>query len=138
MPYPNPQRPFETITMPATDHEHLIAIKEAATKLVRCKGRYHAELNYKALAELLGVHVADVSPWTRRNVSVPMLPESQVAGDNIFQYVAVLARWEGDPNPCVSFYLGNDLFQHADGTTEGRVGWGDKVYRCIEWMALPQ
>ena len=138
MPYPNPQMPFETVTLPKGDHEQLLAIKDAATQLVRCKGRYHAELNYKALAQVLGVHVADVSPWTRRDVSVPLLPESQVAGDDIFQYVAVLTRWEGDQHPCVAHYLGHNTFQHADGTQEGQVGWGGKIYRCIEWMALPQ
>lgn len=31
------------------------AIVAAAEKLVRCKGRYHSELNYRALAKLFGV-----------------------------------------------------------------------------------
>lgn len=34
---------------------HVLEVYEAARKLVQCKGRYHAELNYKALAELFGV-----------------------------------------------------------------------------------
>lgn len=34
---------------------HVLAVFDAARKLVQCKGRYHAELNYKALAELFGV-----------------------------------------------------------------------------------
>ncbi|EAB4417364.1 DUF1778 domain-containing protein [Salmonella enterica] len=33
----------------------LLDVFEAARKLVQCKGRYHAELNYKALAALFGV-----------------------------------------------------------------------------------
>ncbi|EBI8700563.1 hypothetical protein DMZ99_17415 [Salmonella enterica subsp. enterica serovar Gatuni] len=37
-------------------------IKSAAEKLVRCKGRYHSEQNYRALAELFGVTVPDLPP----------------------------------------------------------------------------
>lgn len=135
---PCPQKPVETRVIELTDLEYLHAIKDAATQLVRCKGRYHSELNYKALAKLLGVHIADVSPWHDRNNRQPILPESQVAGDDIFQFVAILARWQGDAHPCVSYYRGNNQFQHADGTDEGRVGWGGKVYHCIEWMELPK
>ncbi len=134
----NPHYRIENITMPKADYDHLLAIKDAATQLIRCKGRYHAELNYKALAKILGVRIAEVSGWTRRDISQPMLPESRVAGDDVFQYVSVLARWEGDQHPCVCNYIGGNRFQHADGTLEGEMGWGEKVYRCIEWMALPE
>lgn len=34
----------------------------AAEKLVRCKGRYHSEQNYRALAALFGVTVPDLPP----------------------------------------------------------------------------
>ena len=37
-------------------------INAAAEKLVRCKGRYHSELNYRALAALLGVTTPDLPP----------------------------------------------------------------------------
>ncbi|HHY8260497.1 TPA: ead/Ea22-like family protein [Escherichia coli] len=40
----------------------LDAIKSAAEKLVRCKGRYHSEQNYRALAALFGVTVPDLPP----------------------------------------------------------------------------
>ncbi|EFJ8461989.1 ead/Ea22-like family protein [Escherichia coli] len=40
----------------------LEAIKSAAEKLVRCKGRYHSEQNYRALAALFGVTVPDLPP----------------------------------------------------------------------------
>lgn len=43
------------------------AVYAAAEKLVRCKGRYHAELNYKSLAELFGVKT--------HNVTEPVLPD---------------------------------------------------------------
>lgn len=42
--------------------EKLEAIEAAAEKLVRCKGRYHSEQNYRALAALFGVTVPDLEP----------------------------------------------------------------------------
>ncbi len=36
------------------------AINAAAEKLVRCKGRYHSEQNYRALAALFGVTTPDL------------------------------------------------------------------------------
>ncbi|HFK4600273.1 TPA: ead/Ea22-like family protein [Citrobacter farmeri] len=38
------------------------AIVAAAEKLVRCKGRYHSEQNYRALAVLFGVTTPDLPP----------------------------------------------------------------------------
>ncbi|WP_260515055.1 MULTISPECIES: hypothetical protein [unclassified Serratia (in: enterobacteria)] len=40
----------------------LEAIRAAAEKLVRCKGRYHSEQNYRALAALFGVTTPDLPP----------------------------------------------------------------------------
>ncbi|MEC6161732.1 MULTISPECIES: ead/Ea22-like family protein [Klebsiella] len=37
-------------------------IRAAAEKLVRCKGRYHSEQNYRALAALFGVTTPDLPP----------------------------------------------------------------------------
>lgn len=37
-------------------------INAAAEKLVRCKGRYHSELNYRALAAMFGVTTPDLPP----------------------------------------------------------------------------
>ena len=37
-------------------------IEVAARKLVRCKGRYHSEINYRALAAMFGVTVPDITP----------------------------------------------------------------------------
>ncbi|ECU8688847.1 ead/Ea22-like family protein [Salmonella enterica subsp. enterica serovar Senftenberg] len=44
------------------------AIVAAAEKLVRCKGRYHSELNYRALAKLFGVITPDLPPLVHENV----------------------------------------------------------------------
>ncbi|EDY2030082.1 DUF1778 domain-containing protein [Salmonella enterica] len=57
-------------TLPALDL--LLDVFEAARKLVKCKGRYHAELNYKALAALFGV----------TNIPEPK-PEQEAAMDEL-------------------------------------------------------
>ncbi|WP_256974558.1 ead/Ea22-like family protein [Klebsiella pneumoniae] len=44
------------------------AINAAAEKLVRCKGRYHSEQNYRALAALFGVNTPDLPPLEHENV----------------------------------------------------------------------
>ncbi|EEJ3293260.1 ead/Ea22-like family protein [Salmonella enterica subsp. diarizonae] len=44
------------------------AIVATAEKLVRCKGRYHSELNYRALAKLFGVITPDLPPLEHENV----------------------------------------------------------------------
>lgn len=46
-------------------------IKSAAEKLVRCKGRYHREQNYRALAALFGVTVPDLPPLENKKMSWP-------------------------------------------------------------------
>ncbi|HEL4802990.1 TPA: ead/Ea22-like family protein, partial [Klebsiella pneumoniae] len=43
-------------------------INAAAEKLVRCKGRYHSEQNYRALAALFGVSTPDLPPLEHENV----------------------------------------------------------------------
>lgn len=43
-------------------------IRAAAEKLVRCKGRYHSEKNYRALAALFGVNTPDLPPLEHENV----------------------------------------------------------------------
>ncbi|HHB7302475.1 hypothetical protein ACQGRD_13215 [Klebsiella pneumoniae] len=51
------------------------AINAAAEKLVRCKGRYHSEQNYRALAALFGVKTPDLPPLDSesRTVKLPKL-----------------------------------------------------------------
>lgn len=48
--------------MSEISQEKLIQIAAAAEKLVRCKGRYHSEQNYRALAALFGVTTPDLPP----------------------------------------------------------------------------
>lgn len=49
-------------------------INAAAEKLVRCKGRYHSEQNYRALAALFGATTPDLPPLDEesRTVTVKM------------------------------------------------------------------
>ena len=48
----------------------LEAIRAAAEKLVRCKGRYHSEQNYRALAALFGVTTPDLPPLDSESSAV--------------------------------------------------------------------
>ncbi|SVS89278.1 Ead domain protein [Klebsiella pneumoniae] len=58
--------------------DELEAIRAAAEKLVRCKGRYHSEQNYRALAALFGVNTPDLPPLDDEShaVTVENLQES--------------------------------------------------------------
>ncbi|EAA4521304.1 ead/Ea22-like family protein [Salmonella enterica subsp. enterica serovar Weltevreden] len=62
--------------------EHRIAeqsaIVAAAEKLVRCKGRYHSELNYRALAKLFGVITPDLPPLEHENVQCADAAEVEI------------------------------------------------------------
>lgn len=50
--------------------DELEAIRVAAEKLVRCKGRYHSEQNYRALAALFGVKTPDLPPLDSESSAV--------------------------------------------------------------------
>jgi hypothetical protein len=54
----------------------LETVSTAAEKLVRCKGRYHSEQNYRSLAALFGVSTPDLPPLETeaRTVSVTIKP----------------------------------------------------------------
>lgn len=56
--------------------DELEAIRAAAEKLVRCKGRYHSEQNYRALAALFGVTAPDLPPLDGESSTVTVkLPD---------------------------------------------------------------
>ena len=59
-----PKQPNATLTDEGTK------IIKAAEKLVRCKGRYHSEQNYSALAALFGVTIPDLPPLPSDEVPV--------------------------------------------------------------------
>ncbi|MDW1174824.1 ead/Ea22-like family protein [Klebsiella pneumoniae] len=59
--------------------DELEAIRAAAEKLVRCKGRYHSEKNYRALAALFGVNTPDLPPLEHENVHYADAAEMEIA-----------------------------------------------------------
>ncbi|MFV5078334.1 ead/Ea22-like family protein [Klebsiella pneumoniae] len=54
-------------------------INAAAEKLVRCKGRYHSEQNYRALSALFGVKTPDLPPLEHENVHYADAAEMEIA-----------------------------------------------------------
>ncbi|HGJ3231254.1 TPA: ead/Ea22-like family protein [Salmonella enterica subsp. enterica serovar Grumpensis] len=68
------------------------AIVAAAEKLVRCKGRYHSELNYRALAKLFGVITPDLPPLEHENVHYADASEVEITA--LRQRIAELERSE--------------------------------------------
>ncbi|HIF2369370.1 TPA: ead/Ea22-like family protein [Salmonella enterica] len=68
------------------------AIVAAAEKLVRCKGRYHSELNYRALAKLFGVITPDLPPLEHENVHYADAAEVEITA--LRQRIAELERSE--------------------------------------------
>lgn len=68
------------------------AIVAAAEKLVRCKGRYHSELNYRALAKLFGVITPDLPPLEHENVHYADADEVEITA--LRQRIAELERSE--------------------------------------------
>ena len=54
-------------------------VRAAAEKLVRCKGRYHSEQNYRALAALFGVNIPDLPPLEHENVHYADAAEMEIA-----------------------------------------------------------
>ncbi|EAM2492957.1 hypothetical protein D3368_14135 [Salmonella enterica] len=55
------------------------AIVAAAERLVRCKGRYHSEQNYRALAALFGVTTPDLPPLEHENVHFADAAEMEIS-----------------------------------------------------------
>ncbi len=68
--------------------DELEAIRAAAEKLVRCKGRYHSEQNYRALAALFGVKTPDLPPLEHENVHYADAAEMEIAA--LRQHIAEL------------------------------------------------
>lgn len=54
-------------------------INAAAERLVRCKGRYHSEQNYRVLAALFGVTTPDLPPLEHENVHYADAEEMEIA-----------------------------------------------------------
>ncbi|EDP9447240.1 ead/Ea22-like family protein [Salmonella enterica subsp. enterica] len=87
------------------------AIVAAAEKLVRCKGRYHSELNYRALAKLFGVVTPDLPPLEHENVHYADAAEVEITA--LRQRIAELeARTVNLPAACADDeYFIDGVFQ---------------------------
>lgn len=79
------------------------AINAAAEKLVRCKGRYHSEQNYRTLAALFGVTTPDLPPLDSESRTVAVkLPQAVSAGGQGYQekveriLTAAGIKWEAE------------------------------------------
>lgn len=70
-------------------------INAAAEKLVRCKGRYHSEQNYRALAALFGVTTPDLRPLEHENVHYADAAEMEIAA--LRQRIAGLEESHAQP-----------------------------------------
>ncbi|EDT8754482.1 ead/Ea22-like family protein [Salmonella enterica subsp. enterica serovar Gaminara] len=99
--------------------EHRIAeqsaIVAASEKLVRCKGRYHSELNYRALAKLFGVITPDLPPLEHENVHYADAAEVEITA--LRQRIAELERSETqliNERDAAEYALA-DMYQAATG-----------------------
>ncbi|EBK5907516.1 ead/Ea22-like family protein [Salmonella enterica] len=91
------------------------AIVAAAEKLVRCKGRYHSELNYRALAKLFGVITPDLPPLVHENVHYAEAVEVEISA--LRQRIAELeAREVTLPAEkfCPSEYAGSQYWEETE------------------------
>ncbi|HIF0733019.1 TPA: ead/Ea22-like family protein [Klebsiella pneumoniae] len=83
--YPGPHYTYMWKAWQAASAELVEALEKAQTinaaaeKLVRCKGRYHSEQNYRALAALFGVTTPDLPPLEHENVHYADAAEMEIA-----------------------------------------------------------
>ncbi|HBX0692106.1 TPA: hypothetical protein GM634_02795 [Klebsiella pneumoniae] len=87
--------------------DELDAIRAAAEKLVRCKGRYHSEQNYRALAALFGVKTPDLPPLEHENVHYADAAEMEIAA--LRQRIAELESRTVTIEPFRAFVTDADL-----------------------------
>lgn len=99
------------------------AIVAAAEKLVRCKGRYHSELNYRALAKLFGVITPDLPPLEHENVHYADAAEVEITA--LRQRIAELERSETqliNERDCAESAL-NDAYKAVMGQAPEWSNW---------------
>ncbi|WP_396610198.1 ead/Ea22-like family protein [Klebsiella pneumoniae] len=109
------------------EREGLEAIRAAAEKLVRCKGRYHSEHNYRALAALFGVKTPDLTPLEHENVHYADAAEMEI--EALRQRIAELeSRTVKLPEPFeLAGLSGGSSYYHADEVDAALIAAGIKV-----------
>ncbi|MFA0990654.1 hypothetical protein ACDI65_07970 [Klebsiella pneumoniae] len=102
-------------------------INAAAEKLVRCKGRYHSEQNYRALAALFGVKTPDLPPLEHENVHYADAAEMEI--EALRQRIAELeSRTVKLPEPFeLAGLSGGSSYYHADEVDAALIAAGIKV-----------
>ncbi|MDV5691025.1 ead/Ea22-like family protein [Klebsiella quasipneumoniae] len=105
--------------------DELEAIRAAAEKLVRCKGRYHSEQNYRALAALFGVKTPDLPPMEHENVHYADAAEMEI--EALRQCIAELESRAVKLPPCVDDVHGIGMVMSADAVVEALTTAGIKV-----------
>ncbi|HBE7206124.1 TPA: ead/Ea22-like family protein [Escherichia coli] len=101
-------------------------IRAAAEKLVRCKGRYHSEQNYRALAALFGVTTPDLPPLEHENVHYADAAEMEI--EALRQRIAELeSRTVKLPAErfCPAEYAGSQLWSETEV-------WNKAITACAD------
>lgn len=106
-------------------------IRAAAEKLVRCKGRYHSEQNYRALAALFGVKTPDLPPLEHENVHYADAAEMEIAA--LRQRIAELeSRTVKLPDALLpATHKSGELFMTPDNVEQGGYLNRDDVLRVL-------
>ena len=100
-------------------------IRAAAEKLVRCKGRYHSEQNYRALAALFGVKTPDLPPLEHENVHYADAAEMEI--EALRQRIDELESRTVKLPPCVDDLHGIGMVMSADAVIDMLAAAGIKV-----------
>lgn len=120
----------------------LEVIKSAAEKLVRCKGRYHSEQNYRALAALFGVTVPDLPPLEAESVSQtyklnelsgnsPVTPDSWISCS---ERIPAQDDWVLIYSKHGEYMAGQVQGEYVE-LSDGTLSWLGNV---LFWMPLPE
>ncbi|EOW6646177.1 DUF551 domain-containing protein [Cronobacter muytjensii] len=94
--------------------EHIV---KAAEKLVRCKGRYHSEQNYRALAELFGVTTPNLPPLETDTTSQQF---ESLAGKVVDSWIPCSERMPPENTGVL-------VATEFDGPGDWRMKWGTRV-----------
>ncbi|HFJ2041627.1 TPA: DUF551 domain-containing protein [Salmonella enterica] len=105
------------------------AIVAAAEKLVRCKGRYHSELNYRALAKLFGVITPDLPPLEHENVHYADAAEVEITA--LRQRIAEL-----EAEPVSQTYKLNELSGNSQVTPDGWINCSERMPAQNDWVLI--
>lgn len=97
-------------------------INAAAEKLVRCKGRYHSEQNYRVLAALFGVNTPDLPPLEHENVHYADAAEMEIAA--LRQRIAELE------SRTVTVKLPADNAAESESPENDAVAWFDEGWNA--------